>query len=141
MARKKKWYEAGLCFTCTQCGNCCSGDPGYVWATKEEIRSISAFLGRGDGWLDKRDIRRVGLRYSLTERPNGDCTFLIRENGKALCAIYSVRPRQCRSWPFWNEILSSPKAWADAHEKCPGMDNGTHYNFVQIEARRTHKQP
>jgi Fe-S-cluster containining protein len=33
-----------LNFTCTQCGNCCSGEPGYVWVTKEEIRRIAEFL-------------------------------------------------------------------------------------------------
>lgn len=136
----RKWYDAGLCFTCTQCGNCCSGDPGYVWATKEEVGEISKLLGRTDGWLDKEHLRRVGLRYSLTEKPDGDCIFLKREAGKGLCSIYSARPRQCRTWPFWNQILRSPKTWAEAREKCPGMDSGEHYDFVQIEVRRTRKR-
>ena len=25
------WYRDGLRFQCTQCGNCCTGDPGVVW--------------------------------------------------------------------------------------------------------------
>ena len=25
------WYADGLRFTCTQCGNCCTGQPGFVW--------------------------------------------------------------------------------------------------------------
>lgn len=134
---KEKWYQGGLSFTCTQCGNCCSGDPGYVWATKEEIGKISKFLGRTDGWLDPEHLRRVGPKYSLTEKPGGDCIFLKRENGKALCSIYNVRPLQCRTWPFWDELLTSPKSWAKAHEKCPGMDSGKQYTFVQIETIRT----
>jgi len=138
MAEREKWYREGLSFSCTQCGNCCSGEPGYVWATKEEVRRISEFLGRTDGWLDKKHLRRVGLRYSLTERPDGDCVFLKRENGKAMCSIYPVRPLQCRTWPFWNNLLASRKGWDEtAAEKCPGMNQGRPYTFVQIEGIRT----
>jgi hypothetical protein len=133
---KTKWYQEGLRFECTQCGNCCSGDPGYVWATKEEIRKIAEFLGRTDGWLDKAHVRRVGLRYSLTERPDGDCIFLKRENGKTMCGIYPVRPVQCRTWPFWDRNLESPRAWAHTGRKCPGIDHGPCYSFVQIEGLR-----
>jgi hypothetical protein len=130
------WYQDGLRFSCTQCGNCCSGDPGYVWATKPEIARISVFLGRTDGWLDKGQLRRVGLRYSLTEKPGGDCVFLERVDGKSQCSIYPVRPLQCRTWPFWNENLRSPEAWDQAHRKCPGMNTGRHHTYVQIETQR-----
>lgn len=136
-----KWYQDGLKFSCTQCGNCCSGDPGYVWATKEEIASISRFLGRTDGGLDPKHLRRVGWRFSLTEKPDGDCIFLKRENGKSMCSIYSVRPVQCRTWPFWRENLRTPVAWEQAHQRCPGMNTGRHYDFVQIELRRAGKPP
>jgi len=136
----EKWYRDGLSFSCTQCGNCCSGDPGYVWATKDEIAKISAFLGRPDGWLDRAHVRRVGLHYSLTEHANGDCVFLKRENGKSMCTIYPVRPLQCRTWPFWTENLKTKKAWDDlAESKCPGMNKGTSYDYVQIETRRTQR--
>lgn len=135
-----KWYEGGLHFECTQCGNCCSGEPGYVWATKKEIAEISKFLGRSDEWLDKEHLRRIGPRYSLTERPDGDCIFLRREEGKALCSIYSVRPSQCRTWPFWSENLRSANAWNAAHQRCPGMNHGPRFDFVQIETTRTKKK-
>jgi hypothetical protein len=134
---KGSWYAAGLSFSCTQCGNCCSGPPGHVYVTKEEIGRIASYLGRDDGCLDKAHLRRVGLRHSLTEKPNGDCTFLIRENGKTRCAIYPVRPLQCRTWPFWTKNLHSPEAWNEAHKKCPGMNKGKHYDYVQIEVVRT----
>lgn len=136
---KPSWYAEGLRFSCTQCGNCCSGDPGYVWATKAEIAQISKFLGREDGWLERSHLRRVGLRYSLTEKPDGDCIFLSREGGKAACTIYPVRPVQCRTWPFWTENLESPRAWADASRKCPGMNKGPLHTFVQIETSRKQK--
>ena len=137
---QKKWYREGLCFECTQCGNCCSGEPGYVWATKEEIHGIAEHLGRDDGWLDKAQLRRVGFRYSLTEKPNGDCVFLVREAGRVMCSIYPVRPLQCRTWPFWSGVVRTAGSWAETARKCPGMNEGKHYDFEQIESIRTQKE-
>lgn len=134
------WYKDGLRFSCTQCGNCCSGDPGYVWATKEEVRRIREFLGETNGRFKKKHFRRVGLRYSLTEKPDGDCVFLLREGGKTRCGIYPVRPLQCRTWPFWDSLLRSPEAWKKASRTCPGMNTGKDYNFVQIESIRTQQE-
>ena len=134
-----KWYRGGLHFECTQCGNCCTGDPGYVWVTKEEIRRISAFLGRRDGWLDEEHLRRVGLRYSLVEESCGDCVFLRRSDKGTKCSIHPVRPLQCRTWPFWNQNLSSVDAWNEAHKKCPGTNRGKHVDFIQIEVLRTQR--
>jgi Fe-S-cluster containining protein len=139
---REKWYKGGLRFTCTQCGNCCTGEEGYVWVTKEEIRRIAQYLGREDDWLPKRVLRRVGFRYSLTEsKRNGDCVFLKRTNGKvAGCEIYPVRPLQCRTWPFWNYNLSTTGHWAESADNCPGMNNGKRYTFERIEEIRHTKE-
>jgi hypothetical protein len=94
--------------------------------------------GRAASWLGREHLRRVGRRYSLTEdQRSGDCCFLEHRYGKRTCAIYPVRPLQCRTWPFWDANLASPKDWAAAAKDCPGMNHGTHYEFVQIEVRRT----
>ena len=138
-ASTPEWYRDGLCFRCSQCGNCCTGDPGYVWVTKREIRRIAEFLGRTDDRLDKEHLRRVGLRHSLTEKENGDCIFLSRTGGRIACAIYPVRPLQCRTWPFWKENLVSLEAWNHAHLKCPGMNTGRRFSFEEIEGIRTQK--
>lgn len=127
------WYRKGLSFKCAQCGCCCSGEPGYVWVTAEEHRQIAKALGTRGGKLPAKYIRRVGLRYSLTEEPNGDCIFLER-NGKAVgCRIYDARPRQCRTWPFWSYNLKSPEYWAVAAEMCPGMNQGTFFDAGHID--------
>ena len=39
------WYHAGLQFTCTACGDCCSGESGYIWVNKAEIEAMSAQCG------------------------------------------------------------------------------------------------
>ncbi len=137
-----KWYAAGLAFECQQSGNCCSGEPGYVWVTKAEIEAIARQLGRADGKLEGKYLRRVGFRYSLTERPNGDCTFLKRSpDGCTTCQIHQVKPTQCRTWPFWDYNLKSPEHWNDAARGCPGINRGPTCSFVQIETQRLMKPP
>ena len=138
---RDKWYKDGLRFSCTQCGNCCTGPPGYVWVSPEEVRRIAAFLDREDDWLPKDTLRRVGLKYSLREWSNGDCVFLVKTaDGKRTCSIYPVRPLQCRTWPFWSSNLKSPGTWKEAADTvCPGMNNGKHHNFVAIEEVRLKK--
>ena len=136
---KPKWYQDGLRFTCIKCGNCCTGDPGYVWVTKEEIRRIAEFQKSPDGKMDAQHLRRAGLRYSLTEHDNGDCCFLGGAGGDRGCTIYPVRPLQCRTWPFWTGNLRSQAVWDEAAERCPGMNNGMLHTFVQIERIRTQK--
>jgi Fe-S-cluster containining protein len=135
----QKWYADGLRFACTQCGNCCSGAPGYVWVDRQKIEEIAAFLGRDNGWLGKKHLRRVGLRYSLTEKPGGDCVFLVREDGKSRCEIHPVRPVQCQTWPFWAENLRTRAKWDEAAKDCPGMNKGKLYPLEVIEQCRRGK--
>ncbi len=128
------WYQAGLRFECTQCGNCCTGAPGYVWVNKQEIESLAALLKLEAAEFEKRYVRRVGIRKSLIEIPNGDCVFFHSES--RTCQVYEGRPRQCRTWPFWNSNLSNPKAWAQAAEHCPGCNRGNLVELEQIEKQR-----
>jgi Fe-S-cluster containining protein len=137
-----QWYAAGLAFECRQSGNCCSGEPGYVWVTKAEIAAIADYLQRPNGQLGKRYIRRVGLRTSLKEKPDGDCVFLERgAGGCTTCRIHPVKPTQCRTWPFWDSNLKSPQHWNDAARTCPGMNQGPRHDFVTIETQRLRKPP
>jgi hypothetical protein len=107
--------------------------------TREEIGRIAEFLGYDNGRLPGKQLRRVGLRHSLTEKPGGDCIFLKRDNGKAMCSIYPVRPLQCRTWPFWDSNLKSEPHWTESSVNCPGINEGKHHNFVAIEEIRLKK--
>ncbi len=122
MAQRLPWYKDGLHFSCTQCGNCCTGAPGVVWVTDEEIAQIAELRGTTIDELRKEHTRLVEGRVSLTERKNGDCTFFDSESRR--CTIYSARPAQCRTWPFWNSNLESPEAWKMMQQSCPGAGHG-----------------
>ena len=119
---KDVWYADGLRFRCTQCGDCCSGAEGYVWVNQAEIDAMAARMGMTAADFEAAHVKRVGVRRSLKERAGGDCVLLDEKTRK--CMAYEERPRQCKTWPFWDSNLRSPEAWAEAAEACPGCDKG-----------------
>ena len=122
------WYASGLRFECLRCGKCCRGEPGFVWVTRSDLARIAAYLGVDEAALLDTSVRRVGRRLSLVERPDGDCVFY--RDG---CTIYPVRPRQCRTFPFWPENLTSRRRWERVAEECPGTGHGRLWSRGEIE--------
>ena len=111
------WYADGLCFQCTGCGKCCTGAPGYVWLTEEEMQNIADFLKLSLQEFTQKYVRKVFERFSLKEHANYDCVFLKDKQ----CQIYPVRPSQCRTYPFWPRILASKEAWEEEATVCEGI--------------------
>ena len=124
------WYGRGLAFRCTQCGNCCTGAPGYVWVDDDEIRRIAEHRGVPLGEVRYQDVKIVGDQMSLREHANGDCVYLDPQTRR--CTIYPVRPIQCRTWPFWNSNLASAESWQQSTSGCPGIGQGTEVPDEQI---------
>ena len=136
------WYSCGLHFECVGCGNCCAGpEEGYIWITKLEIEFLAEHLGTTVEAVKQKYLKRYGLRFSIKEdKKTKDCIFLTAEKGGCRgCAVYSVRPNQCRTWPFWDSNLSSPDAWNIAAMRCPGINRGRFYSFEEIEVIRKQK--
>jgi len=128
------WYQDGLRFKCTGCGDCCTGGPGFVWVNNAEIAALAAAIGEDDiERFERLYVRKVGIRKSLKELPNFDCVFLSEDRK---CTVYEARPRQCRTWPFWDSNLKSPEAWSETCEVCPGSGKGKLYQLGQIEEQR-----
>lgn len=126
----KPWYEKGLRFECSQCGDCCTGAPGYVWVNKEEIADLAANQCMSVPEFEAKYVRRVGIRKSLVEYSNGDCVFF---DGKARkCTVYHARPKQCRTWPFWQSNVATPEAWQQTCEVCPGSGRGKLHSLDHI---------
>lgn len=132
------WYAGGLAFECTQCGNCCSGpETGFVWVDDSEIQALAEAMQMSDRLdeFERKFTRRVGNRISLVEYSDGDCIFLDPKTRG--CSLYSARPTQCRTWPFWNSNLELPRDWAHAARSCPGCNKGRLYSLEEIRATLT----
>jgi uncharacterized protein len=129
---EQPWYQDGLKFTCTQCGKCCTGEPGYVWVSDEEIDKLAANRGMKRNEFVAIYTYKARGKVSLREKPNGDCTFYDSNRG---CTVYSVRPIQCRTWPFWESNLTSPEVWANTEAICPGSGEGKLIPVEEILSR------
>jgi Fe-S-cluster containining protein len=127
------WFKDGLRFQCTQCGDCCTGAPGFVWVNKAEIEALAAQLQLEVGEFERRYVREVGVRKSLIEHANGDCVFFDGKSRK--CTVYGARPRQCRTWPFWDSNIRTEEAWEQTREVCPGCGKGDLIPVEQVLAQ------
>jgi Fe-S-cluster containining protein len=125
------WYKEGLRFTCTGCGDCCTGSPGFVWVNHADIAALAAEVGLEIDDFESRFVRQIGMRKSLVEFDNGDCVFFDNQTRK--CGVYAARPRQCRTWPFWDSNLRSRETWAETCRACPGSGQGRLYQLAEIE--------
>ena len=128
------WHADGLRFKCTGCGDCCTGAPGYVWVNQAEVEALARRLEMPVDEFERKFVREVGVRRTLKELKNYDCVFLDGETRK--CTVYEDRPRQCRTWPFWNSNVKSPMAWEQTCAVCPGSGHGKLYSIEHIEEQR-----
>jgi Fe-S-cluster containining protein len=129
------WYKDGLRFKCTGCGDCCTGAPGFVWVNGEEIEQLAELIGVSVENFEDTYTRKIGIRRSLKEFPNGSCVFFDEE--RRTCDVYTARPRQCRTWPFWNSNIKTEAAWKETCSVCPGSGKGKLYSLEHIETQRT----
>lgn len=116
------WYRGGLRFECTQCGRCCGGISGTVLVSDDEIGGLAARLDLTPAeFRQAYTVTLLGGGVSLRERANYDCVFFDPESG---CTLYEDRPRQCRTYPFWDSIVHSRESWAEEAEHCEGIERG-----------------
>ena len=121
MMQKVGWdflFDPTACSLCK--GRCCTGESGYIWTTRREIREIASFLQVEVDVFRKKYMIDDGHGSSLSEVKIGPnnyaCVFFDTEkNG---CSIYPVRPEQCRTFPFWDHFKRNIK---EVVQECPGI--------------------
>ena len=123
-------FDDGLRFECTQCGKCCTGEPGLIRVSGEEIRNLAGLLEITPATFARDYLKpdRPDDEASIREHADGSCVFFA--HGK--CSVYSARPAQCRTYPFWLKNLRSPEAWQRVARECPGIGHGPLFSRDQI---------
>ncbi len=129
------WYAEGLRFQCTACGKCCvnHGDGyEYVFSNRKERAALARHFGVTLEEFERRWCERIdGVGLSFKSRGDG-CIFL--KAGR--CSVYALRPGQCRSFPFWPELLADEDTWQhDVASFCPGVGQGPLHGLNEIRAR------
>jgi len=52
-----------------------------------------------------------------------------------LCSVYEARPLQCRTFPFWPELLETEARWRRLARFCPGIGRGELVSLRAIRER------
>jgi uncharacterized protein len=127
----KPWYHKGLRFECTRCGNCCRnhGDYAYVYLAEHDVAAIARHLRLSRRtFLERYCVREDGWVTLRTDDPA--CPFLAADH---TCRIYPVRPKQCASWPFWEENLERAAWNGPVKACCPGIGKGPRVPAAEVE--------
>jgi len=120
-----------LPFSCQQSGRCCHQreEYGYVYVNAQEREQIAAELDLSLGEFNKQYTRSEedGSRVLLFR--DRACIFL----RDGLCTIHAVKPVQCRTWPFWEELLESAESYErEVLRFCPGSRVGERVPAAEI---------
>jgi len=134
---KALFYKNGLRFSCKNCSNCCRYESGYVFLSENDVMRAAAVLK-----MNCKEFCSVFCRWissingkeqlSLREKSNFDCILWDSNAGKKNeggCSVYEARPMQCRTFPFWPNMLDSGEIWENASKDCPGIGQGNYYSL------------
>jgi uncharacterized protein len=119
--------EDGVRFTCQRgCINCCD-QQGFVYLTEDDVKRIAKFVGMSRRAFEAKYIYRTRHQRRFRKPRDKQCPFLV-DHG---CSIHPAKPTQCRTFPFWPELIEHPKEWNRTARFCPGIGKGP---LIQIGA-------
>jgi len=107
-------------FTCQPgCIACCDQD-GFVYLTEEDLVRAAAFTGMTPRAFEEKYVYRTRHQMRLRKPRDKQCPFLVA-NG---CGIHPAKPTQCRTFPFWPELVENREVWNQTSHWCPGIGHG-----------------
>jgi len=118
------YHQKALKFHCTGCGRCCFGNPGehYIELMHGEAERICQFLHLDRDIFEQQYlVNEPEIGEGIRLNKQGRCTLLNEHNQ---CSVYSVRPKQCMTYPFWPELVHSHEAWEAEASRCEGINHG-----------------
>ena len=109
-----------LRFTCQRgCINCCD-QSGFVYLTETDLKRAAQFVGMSVKSFEKKYVYRTRHQMRFRKPPDKQCPFLAGHG----CSIHPGKPTQCRTFPFWPELVESRREWNRTAKYCPGIGKG-----------------
>ncbi|MDR1555213.1 MAG: YkgJ family cysteine cluster protein [Campylobacteraceae bacterium] len=110
-------FDTDACASCK--GKCCTGESGYIWVNDEEILTFIEFLGIKREEFVLQYLQRINSSYTLKEVnfKNGYACIFFDEKIQG-CGVYDIRPKQCRTFPFWDYFKNHQK---ELEDECIGI--------------------
>ena len=127
--------KRGLRFECTGCGGCCTarGEYAHVYLNPDELGDLADHLRLSVREFRKRYTFKDEYGYTQLRFESDTCVFL--EPGTKRCTVYPARPTQCRTFPFWRDMIADGKWTDEARALCEGIGRGPTHRLTDVEAR------
>jgi len=110
-------FDESGCFSCN--GNCCTGESGYIWVDAKKIEEIATFLNISIKSFKNNYVKKYYNGYSLKEiKSGGEYKCIFFDEKTKGCEIYPVRPRQCKTFPFWDHFKNNTE---EVQKECPAI--------------------
>lgn len=93
---------------------------GYVYLTEADLKRAAKFVGMPAPVFEAKYVYRTRHQMRFRKPRDKQCPFLL-ENG---CGIHPAKPTQCRTFPFWPEIVERRTTWNRIARYCPGIGKG-----------------
>jgi len=107
-------------FTCQRgCINCCD-QQGFVYLTEDDVKRAAKFTGMSRRAFEAKYVYRTRHQRRFRKPRDKQCPFLLGHG----CSIHPAKPTQCRTFPFWPELVEHPAAWKRTSAFCPGIGKG-----------------
>jgi Fe-S-cluster containining protein len=116
------------------CGKCCSrrGKYAYVYVNDDEVVALARLRGTSVRAFERAYTFVDELGWTQIRFDGEYCPFLDRTNNT--CTVYEARPVQCRTFPFWGDMIDK-KGWTpEAREICEGVGHGPVHPVAKVEA-------
>lgn len=102
-----------------------------MYVSEAEVREIAALLGLSRKLFKRRYTFLDDQGYRQLSFIQDRCIFLDERGG---CGIYRARPTQCRTFPFWPELVKDGRWKAEARRLCEGVGQGPLHSIEDAEA-------
>lgn len=106
------------------CIRCCDTE-GYVYLSETDLLRAAKFVGMKAADFEAKYVYRTRYQRRFRKPRKKQCPFL-EDTG---CSIHPAKPTQCRTFPFWPEIVERRATWLKAGKSCPGIGKG---ELIQI---------
>lgn len=104
---------------CEACGGKCCRWGGYVWVVEDDIRAMAGIMNLDLESFADEYLRAAYGRLSLQERLwEGESICSLFDPYSGRCLVYSARPEQCRTFPFWEAYRQN---YQQLLNLCPGV--------------------
>lgn len=112
-------------FTCQPgCTRCCD-QQGFVYVSEADILRAAKFVKMSPAKFEEKYVYRTTNQRRFRKPPEKQCPFLESYG----CSIHPAKPTQCKTFPFWPELVENRAEWKRTGKYCPGIGKG---ELIQI---------